>query len=88
MIIVDKWFRINCVDIGLCNYWLEFSVGIVFKVCEFVKECEDDIEFDIGIIEIEFFDGKIINIYDKLIMYWCLWNIELVENGEIEEVVE
>lgn len=88
MITVDKWFRINRVDIGLCNYWPELSAGTVFKVRELAKECEDDIEPDTGIIEIELSDGKIINIYDKPITYWCLWNTESVENGEIEEVVE
>lgn len=88
MIIVDKWFRINRADKELCNYWPELSAGTVFKVRELVEECEDDIEPDIGIIEIEFSDGKIINIYDKPTAYWCLWNTESVENGEIEEVVE
>ena len=88
MITVDKWFRINRADTGLCNYWPELSAGTVFKVRELVKECEDDIEPDTGIIEIELSDGKIINIYDKPITYWCLWNTESVENGEIEEVVE
>lgn len=88
MITVDKWFRINRADNGLCNYWPELSAGTVFKVRELAKECEDDIEPDTGIIEIELSDGKIINIYDKPITYWCLWNTESVENGEIEEVVE
>ena len=88
MITVDKWFRINRADTGLCNYWPELSAGNVFKVRELAKECEDDIEPDTGIIEIELSDGKIINIYDKPITYWCLWNTESVENGEIEEVVE
>ncbi|EGQ6880011.1 host protease inhibitor [Escherichia phage APTC-EC-2A] len=88
MITVDKWFRINRADTGLCNYWPELSAGTVFKVRELAKECEDDIEPDTGIIEIELSDGKIINIYDKPITYWCLWNTESVENGEIEEVVE
>lgn len=88
MITVDKWFRINRADKELCNYWPELSAGTVFKVRELTKECEDDIEPDTGIIEIELSDGKIINIYDKPITYWCLWNTESVENGEIEEVVE
>lgn len=88
MITVDKWFRINRADKGLCNYWPELSAGAVFKVRELAKECEDDIEPDTGIIEIELSDGKVINIYDKPITYWCLWNTESVENGEIEEVVE
>lgn len=88
MIAVDKWFRINRADKGLCNYWPELSAGTVFKVRELTKECEDDIEPDTGIIEIELSDGKIINIYDKPITYWCLWNTESAENGEIEEVVE
>lgn len=88
MITVDKWFRINRADKELCNYWPELSAGTVFKVRELAKECEDDIEPDTGIIEIELSDGKIINIYDKPITYWCLWNTESVENGEIEEVVE
>lgn len=88
MITVDKWFRINRADKELCNYWPELSAGTVFKVRELVKECEDDIEPDTGIIEIELSGGKIINIYDKPTAYWCLWNTESVENGEIEEVVE
>lgn len=88
MIAVDKWFKINRADKELCNYWPELSAGTVFKVRELAKECEDDIEPDTGIIEIELSDGKIINIYDKPITYWCLWNTESVENGEIEEVVE
>ena len=88
MITVDKWFRINRADKELCNYWPELSAGTVFKVRELAKECEDDIEPDTGIIEIELSYGKIINIYDKPITYWCLWNTESVENGEIEEVVE
>ena len=87
MITVDKWFRINRADKGLCNYWPELSAGTVFKVRELAKECEDDIEPDTGIIEIELSDGKIINIYDKPITYWCLWNTESVENGEIAAVI-
>ncbi|ENA4766586.1 peptidase [Shigella flexneri] len=88
MITVDKWFKINRADKELCNYWPELGAGTVFKVRELVKECEDDIEPDTGIIEIELSGGKIINIYDKPTTYWCLWNTESVENGEIEEVVE
>lgn len=88
MITVDKWFRINRADTGLCNYWPELSAGTVFKVREITDGYEDSIESDTGIIEIELFNGKIINIYDKPITYWCLWNTESVENGEIEEVVE
>lgn len=88
MIAVDKWFKINRADKELCNYWPELGAGTVFKVRELVKECEDDIEPDTGIIEIELSCGKIINIYDKPTTYWCLWNTESVENGEIEEVVE
>lgn len=60
MITVDKWFRINRADTGLCNYWPELSAGTVFKVRELAKECEDDIEPDTGIIEIELSDGKLL----------------------------
>ena len=88
MITVDKWFRINRADTGLCNYWPELSAGTVFKVRQIACEDLDSIEPDTGIIEIELSGGKIINIYDKPITYWCLWNNESVENGEIEEVVE
>ena len=34
------------------------EAGTVFKVRELAKECEDDIEPDTGIIEIELSDGK------------------------------
>ncbi|ENW7449902.1 peptidase [Salmonella enterica] len=88
MITVNKWFRINRADNGLCTYWPELNVGTVFKVRQIACEDLDSIESDTGIIEIELSDGKIINIYDKPITYWCLWNNESVENGEIEEVVE
>lgn len=29
MIAVDKWFRINRADKGLCNYWPELSAGVL-----------------------------------------------------------